>query len=201
MTTKERILEATLELASSQGLGSVSLSQIAKVVGIQKQSIYNHFPSKEAVLEELYEYLRQKARDTINHEPIDYGSLVKGKTPLEILSTAVQSYMEMNNVSQMEQLYKFVMSERVFQKEAAKIMVAETEKMIVVTKQLFYAMQVQNVMQFENVDMAAFSFAMTVHSIMDYIADQKVAGVETTAEQLLQEYLEDFCKVYGVCNQ
>ena len=75
-------------------------------------------------------------------------------------------------------------------------MVAETGKMILATKQLFYAMQVQQVMHFSNVDMAAFSFAMSVHSIMNYIKDKKTAGMDDGGN-MLEEFLEDFCKVYG----
>lgn len=33
--------------------------------------------------------------------------------------------------------YKFIISERVFSKEAIKIMITETERMILATKQLF----------------------------------------------------------------
>ena len=54
LSTKEKILQATLELAAKEGLGSVSLAQIAKKVGIQKPSLYNHFSSKDAIILELY---------------------------------------------------------------------------------------------------------------------------------------------------
>lgn len=197
MTTKEKILVATLELASEKGLGQVSLSQIAKKVGIQKPSIYNHFASKEEIIIGLYEYLRLHAREKVNQGTIDYGELVKGKKAYDILKMTVFSYIAMNQDSAMDQFYKFIMSERCVRKEAAQIMVTETEKMILATKQLFYAMQVQEVMKFNNVDMAAFSFAMSVHSIMEYICDQRMAEKEMTAEKLLDDYLKDFCRVYG----
>lgn len=45
--------------------------------------------------------------------------------------------------------YKFIISERVFSKEAIKIMITETERMILATKQLFYAMQIHKVMNFK----------------------------------------------------
>lgn len=79
MTTKEKILMATLELAAEKGLGAVSLSQIAKKVGIQKPSLYNHFSSKDEIIDGLYEYLRSQAKENMNGESIDYGKLVKGK--------------------------------------------------------------------------------------------------------------------------
>lgn len=196
MASKETILMATLELASENGLGAVSLSQIAKKVGIQKASLYSHFSSKDEIIDSLYHYLRTKARSKVTPGEIDYGELVRGKKAVEVLRYVINSYQTMNEDSDMMQFYRFIMSERSFRGEAAKIMVAETEKMFLATKQLFYAMQVQQVMHFSNVDMAAFSFAMSVHSIMNYIEDKKTAGMDDDGN-MLEEFIEDFCKVYG----
>ena len=43
--------------------------------------------------------------------------------------------------------------------------------MIIATKQLFYAMEVHKLLHFQNADMSAVSFAMTVHGLMDYELD------------------------------
>ncbi|MBR0146204.1 MAG: hypothetical protein IJM25_06020 [Eubacterium sp.] len=58
------------------------------------------------------------------------------------------------------------MSERAINPAAAEIMVKETQTMIHATKTLFYALQVKGIADFADVDAAAFSFAMTVHSII-----------------------------------
>ena len=47
----------------------------------------------------------------------------------------------------------------------------EIEKMIIATKQLFSAMDVQKLLHFQNADMSVLSFAMTVHGLMDYELD------------------------------
>ena len=196
MASKESILMATLELASENGLGAVSLSQIAKKVGIQKASLYSHFSSKDEIIDNLYHHLRTQARNKVVLGEIDYGKLVRGKPAVEVLRYVIKSYQAINEDPDMMQFYRFIMSERPFHGEAAKIMVAETEKMILATKQLFYAMQAQQVMHFSNVDMAAFSFAMSVHSIMNYVEDKKTAGMDDDGT-MLEEYIEDFCKTYG----
>ena len=54
---------------------------------------------------------------------------------------------------------------------AAKIVAEETDKMIIATKQLFYAMKVHKLLHFTNPDMSAVSFAMTIHGLMDYELD------------------------------
>ena len=53
--TKQRILDKALELFSTQGYDSVSVGEIAKAVGIKAPSLYNHFPSKQAIFDAIME--------------------------------------------------------------------------------------------------------------------------------------------------
>ena len=52
-TTKQEILNASLDLFSTQGYEATSVLQIAEAVGIRKASLYSHFASKQAILDEL----------------------------------------------------------------------------------------------------------------------------------------------------
>ena len=64
--TKQEILEAALELFSVQGFEATSISQIASAVGMRKASLYSHFESKQAILDELVqEVLKQYATHSI----------------------------------------------------------------------------------------------------------------------------------------
>lgn len=56
MNTKEKIFDVALDLFSKKGYDSVSLREIAEEVGIKKSSIYSHYPSKEAILDSIFEY-------------------------------------------------------------------------------------------------------------------------------------------------
>lgn len=58
MNTKERIFDVSLDLFSKKGYDSVSLREIADEVGIKKSSIYSHYPSKEAILMDIFEHFR-----------------------------------------------------------------------------------------------------------------------------------------------
>ena len=53
--TKQVILEKALELFSEHGYDSVSVGEIAKAVGIKAPSLYNHFPSKQAIFDAIVE--------------------------------------------------------------------------------------------------------------------------------------------------
>ncbi len=51
--TKKRIIEKALELFSAEGYDSVSVGSIAKAVGIKAPSLYNHYPSKQAIFDAI----------------------------------------------------------------------------------------------------------------------------------------------------
>lgn len=53
--TKQKILDKALELFSSKGYDSVSVGEIAKAVGIKAPSLYNHYPSKQAIFDAIFE--------------------------------------------------------------------------------------------------------------------------------------------------
>ncbi len=53
--TKKKILEKALELFSSCGYDSVSVGEIARAVGIKAPSLYNHYPSKQAIFDAIVE--------------------------------------------------------------------------------------------------------------------------------------------------
>lgn len=51
--TRQRILAAALALFSEKGYDTVSVGEIAGAVGIKAPSLYNHFPSKQAIFDAL----------------------------------------------------------------------------------------------------------------------------------------------------
>ena len=53
--TKKMILKKALELFSESGYDAVSVGEIASAVGIKAPSLYNHFPSKQAIFDAIVE--------------------------------------------------------------------------------------------------------------------------------------------------
>lgn len=52
--TRERILDAAIELFARQGIAGTSLRQIAQAVGIKESAIYAHFEGKEALCPAIF---------------------------------------------------------------------------------------------------------------------------------------------------
>ncbi len=194
---KEEIIAAALTLAAEKGLGTVSMQQIADKVGITKASLYNHFASRDAIVDAMYAFLRQAAREKAANGKTDYDRLTEGLSLKDILEEAVHSYLSMVSEPRMLLFYRIILSERAVSREAAEIMAKETKTMIHATKALFYALQVKGIADFGSVDPAAFSFAMAVHAIIEYRFDLQQAGLTENGD-MLRDYLEEFSRLYGV---
>jgi len=192
---KKEIIQATLALAAENGLGTVSMQQIADRVGITKASLYNHFSSRDEIVEEMYEVLRAASKERAQVGEVDYDKLTSGRSLQEILTDAVNSYRTMVEDPQMYLFYKIIMSERSINRTAAEILIKETKTMVNATKSIFYALQVKGVTSFADVDTAAFSFAMTVQAIMDHEFDLNFAGEKAEPDRM-QSYINEFCRVY-----
>ena len=192
---KEEIIDATLELAAENGLGTVSMQQIADKVGITKASLYNHFSSRDQIVEAMYDSLRAASKSNAGIGEVDYDKLLVSMSLKEIISNVIDNYRKIVKDPQMYLFYKVIMSERSINSSAAEIMVRETKTMINATKALFYALQVKGIADFENVDSAAVSFAMAVNSLLDYECDLDNAGMKKD-EKMMQEFIDEFCRIY-----
>ena len=58
--TKERLIQAALELFSENGYEGTSVDQIAKAVGIRAPSIYAHFKGKEEILQAVRDWVDEE---------------------------------------------------------------------------------------------------------------------------------------------
>ena len=199
MSRKEEIIYATLELASANGMKGVSMSQIAEKVGIKAPSIYNHFKSKDEIIQEMYRFLREQALKNSRMAPLDYAAMFEKKSLQEILMGSLSAYMGIVSDKDMLRFFKVLYSERSTNPVAAKIMVEETERMLAQSRDLFYALAVHGNIRNENVDMASMTYSLTMHSLIDYRMDQITSGEEkrfgdgkSTVPKIITEFVKWF---------
>ena len=190
---KEEILKNVLTLASEKGLRSLSMADIATASGLKKSSLYSHFNSKQDLINELYLYLRKKSSTKTF---VDYSTFVKGKSLREILLTATISYDEMNRKSDMITFYKVIISEKALSKEASKVIIKETEKMINASNELFKAIEENKVALFDNLESAAITFALLIHSVLDLRLDAEMAE-SNISDGILEKVIDSFIKAYA----
>lgn len=92
--TRQEILNVSLNLFSTQGYEATSVSQIAEAVGIRKASLYSHFESKQAILDELLqttleEYEKRSVFANADWDNPDFTKDKENITPDDAIKTIV----------------------------------------------------------------------------------------------------------------
>jgi AcrR family transcriptional regulator len=72
-STKQRLRHHALDLIASEGVQALSVRTLCRSVGIRESSFYAHFPSKEALLEELLQQAGAEAPSHIAEQLADAG--------------------------------------------------------------------------------------------------------------------------------
>jgi len=62
---REQIVKTALALLSKRGFKSLSMAAIARRVGVVPSAIYRHFSGKDALLDALLDFIRQKRRENV----------------------------------------------------------------------------------------------------------------------------------------
>jgi AcrR family transcriptional regulator len=65
LKTRQKILDATLELLEQSGIENISTNLIARRAGVNIASLYKYFPDKYAILHELAQAFGQRQADLI----------------------------------------------------------------------------------------------------------------------------------------
>ena len=86
--TKERILEAALNLFARDGYAGVSMADIAGELGITKGALYRHYAGKRDIFESILRRMEQMdgenaANYDVPAEPIEQGAAAYGDTEIE----------------------------------------------------------------------------------------------------------------------
>ncbi len=81
--TRREILDAAVEVMAERGVAGLSLSEVARRVGIKQPSLYKHFASLHAVYDEVF-------REAAELQLASVAEAVRGNTPgLSALAAAV----------------------------------------------------------------------------------------------------------------
>lgn len=112
--TKQKILEVAINLFAERDFNSVSIREIAKVVGIKGSSIYNHFNSKEDILDAILEYHRS-ASDTVFDGYFEAPKISYEATHMSleiILLSSMLTSMKFMEMPNMDKIFKILSKEQ-----------------------------------------------------------------------------------------
>ncbi len=81
------VLDASLELVAAEGLGALSMREVARRAGVSHQAPYHHFKDREAILAALAEEGLARVRDAMIR------AVAKADAPVRRLEAAGRAYI------------------------------------------------------------------------------------------------------------
>ncbi|PYI52624.1 TetR/AcrR family transcriptional regulator [Paenibacillus flagellatus] len=92
--TKRKIIEAAIELFSRNGFSAVSVREITKQVGIKESALYNHYKTKDEILETIYAMFREDRRQHALPPIGKLDEIVKAVPPETFLLQGFESFKQ-----------------------------------------------------------------------------------------------------------
>lgn len=164
--TAEKLLTTLIKLGSSDGLDNISLSMLAKELGISKSTIFSHYKNKEELVDCMY----KKGRSITTGLGMDFS--FKGNAQ-EVLSRAVDYWHEV--YSSISDFHRIVEMQKYTDERAMKIS-QSLEAMISSQSQIVIEqLNETNRLNINELDFAIESFSTT---IIKYIQKEMLADNE-----------------------
>lgn len=138
MQTKERIFEAALNLFSRKGFSATSVRDITGQAGVTPGSLYNHFASKDDLLQSVYDYYTNLLVGT-QTEP-DYEHLLKEYGVPGVFEYLTKSYIHAMRNKKLMQLTNIILMEQYTHPVAADIACKDRQRLITFMENLFVVM-------------------------------------------------------------
>lgn len=127
--TADKVIRAFLDASFMRSEGNTSLADIADILHIKKASLYNHFESRDDIVEKTLESCADYLA-AISFIPGDISS-VANKYPAEtVLKGIITRYVKMHEKSPLFQIYTFVESMKYFNRRATEIIADENKKLV-----------------------------------------------------------------------
>ncbi len=90
--TKDQIMDVAIELFSQKGYDAVPIREIARTVGINEASIYNHYKNKEDILDSIIQSLISEFNSSTDGVPVK--TLFEKYGPEAYMNIAGKAVME-----------------------------------------------------------------------------------------------------------
>ena len=109
-STKDRIIESSIDLFSEKGFYETSIREIAKKCNLQVSSLYSHFSGKEEILDDILKIYREElVKVRIPDERIE--SLVNSMSLEEILAKGFTVLIDTTSSLRMNKIIKIMVME------------------------------------------------------------------------------------------
>lgn len=191
--TKERILEAALEIFSRDGYEGTNIKDIAESVGIVKSALYRHFESKEdirnAVIEMMIRYYSERfgTADTLKDIP---------RTVPELYEMTMRMISFTVNDTKVIQMRKFMLTEQFRDEKVCKL---ASDYFLYDTEAIFTKVfeEMMNAGSLKKADPAVLAFSYTAPiTALIHLCDRE-PGKKPEALAKMKSFIDQFTAEYG----
>ncbi len=202
LTTREKILDVAIDLISRKGFDAVSIREIAREVGIRESSIYNHFRSKDEILDTIIDYFILELTRA-SGPAMDIDSQLEEIGPKKFMQYGSRMYMQYINTPRIGKIWRIISIE-CYRNEKIRVFFQETilNLPLVSWEQLFCRMiELKLIKPLDPKILARefFAFAiylMFVQFILKYDLNSYLFSQETLQE--LDEHVDFFMEAIKV---
>ena len=139
ITTKERIFETALNLFAEKGYEATSIRDITKATGLSVAAFYNHFASKNELLQAIYNFYR--SLDNADAETkADFEQMVDQMSPYEIFDNMGKQIIESLRNEKLVKLTRIIIHEQYTNETAREIAYKDRQALLSSMVKLFSVM-------------------------------------------------------------
>jgi AcrR family transcriptional regulator len=139
MNTKEKIFETALNLFAENGFEATSIRDITKATGLSVASFYNHFKSKNELLQAIYDFYSGLDHSDSAVKP-DYEQLLDHKSPYELFDDLASQIIESLLNDKLVKLTRVIINEQYTNKTAGEIAFRDRQVLLTSMEELFAVM-------------------------------------------------------------
>ena len=191
--TKERILDAALEMFSQNGYAGTNIRELSASLGLVKSGVYKHFESKEAIWNALLDKM-------IAYYEEHFGSAEHLPRVPDTLEELVSMTMQMVNITVRDErivMTRKLLSIEQFRDERARNLATKhfLTGLTDMFTRLFRGMMDKGLLRDDDPKMLAFAYTSPISALI-HLCDREPEKTEETLEQV-EAFSRHFVRTYG----
>ena len=191
--TKERILDAALEMFSQNGYAGTNIRELSASLGLVKSGVYKHFESKEAIWNALLDKM-------IAYYEEHFGSAEHLPPVPDTLEELVRMTMQMVNVTVRDErivMTRKLLSIEQFRDERARDLATKhfLTGLTDMFTRLFRGMMDKGLLRDDDPKMLAFAYTSPISALI-HLCDREPEKTEETLKQV-EAFSRHFVRTYG----
>ena len=139
--TRERLFSIALDLFSKNGVDGTSIRDIAGEAGISAAAFYNHFSSKDALLQSIYAHYMAKQGEFEREGFTEVDGILAESGPSGLLESLTERFRASLANPELEKLARLILMEQYRNPVAAEIVHKDRGKLVSAMEELFPYMQ------------------------------------------------------------